>query len=52
MPPDLASHIEHESPIAIWSSSAALGVMKAGPGGNYIQAFRDKDGKHFDGGKS
>jgi hypothetical protein len=26
--------------------------MKAGPGGNYIQAFRDKDGNHFDGGKS
>jgi hypothetical protein len=32
--------------------SPALGVMKAGPGGNYIQAFRDKDGNHFDGGKS
>jgi hypothetical protein len=26
--------------------------MKPGPGGNYIQAFRDKDGNHFDGGKS
>jgi hypothetical protein len=32
--------------------SPALGVMKAGPGGQYIQAFRDKDGNHFDGGKS
>ena len=32
--------------------SPALGVMKAGPGGNYMQAFRDKGGKHFDGGKS
>jgi hypothetical protein len=26
--------------------------MKAGPGGNYMQSFRDKDGNHFDGGKS
>jgi hypothetical protein len=25
--------------------------MKAGPGGNYIQAFKDKDENHFDGGK-
>jgi hypothetical protein len=32
--------------------SPALGVMKAGPGGQYMQAFRDKDGNHFDGGKS
>ncbi len=32
--------------------SPALGVMKAGPGGNYMQAFKDKDGNHFDGGKS
>jgi len=32
--------------------SPALGVMKAGPGGNYMQALRDKDGNHFDGGKS
>ena len=32
--------------------SPALGVMKPGPGANYIQAFRDKDGNHFDGGKS
>jgi hypothetical protein len=26
--------------------------MKPGPGGNYIQDFRDKDGNHFDGAKS
>ena len=26
--------------------------MKAGPGGNYVQTFRDKDGNHFDGGRS
>ena len=26
--------------------------MKAGPGANYVQTFRDKDGNHFDGGKS
>jgi hypothetical protein len=32
--------------------SPALGVMKAGPGGQYIQAFRDQDGNHFDGGRS
>ena len=32
--------------------SPAIGVMKAGPGANYIQTFRDKDGNHFDGGKS
>ncbi|TRW45700.1 DUF1254 domain-containing protein [Georgenia yuyongxinii] len=32
--------------------SPALGVMKAGPGTNYVQAFRDKNGDHFDGGKS
>jgi hypothetical protein len=32
-------------------TSPALGVMKAGPGGNYIQAFKDKDGNRFDGGK-
>jgi hypothetical protein len=32
--------------------SPALGVMKAGPGGNYMQAFRDKDGNHFDGAKT
>ncbi|MCV3243436.1 DUF1254 domain-containing protein [Mesorhizobium sp. ZC-5] len=33
-------------------TTPALGVMKAGPGGNYIQAFKDKDGNRFDGGKS
>jgi hypothetical protein len=32
--------------------SPAVGVMKPGPGGNYIQAFRDKDGNHFDGANS
>jgi hypothetical protein len=32
--------------------SPAIGVMKAGPGANYIQTFKDKDGNHFDGGKS
>jgi hypothetical protein len=33
-------------------TTPALGVMKAGPGGNYVQAFKDKDGNRFDGGKS
>jgi hypothetical protein len=33
-------------------TSPALGVMKAGPGGNYIQTFKDKDGNHFDGAKT
>ncbi len=32
--------------------SPAIGVMKAGPGANYIQTFRDKNGDHFDGAKS
>lgn len=32
-------------------TSPALGVMKAGPGGNYVQTFKDKDGSRFDGGK-
>ena len=32
-------------------TTPALGLMKAGPGGNYVQAFRDKDGNRFDGGK-
>jgi len=32
-------------------TSPALGVMKAGPGGNYVQTFKDKDGNRFDGGK-
>jgi hypothetical protein len=26
--------------------------MKAGPGGNYVQAFKDKDGNRLDGAKS
>ena len=33
-------------------TSPALGVMKAGPGGNYVQVFMDKDGNRLDGGKS
>jgi len=33
-------------------TTPALGVMKAGPGGNYVQAFKDKDGNRFDGGRS
>ena len=33
-------------------TSPALGVMKAGPGGNYVQAFKDRDGNRFDGGKT
>jgi hypothetical protein len=33
-------------------TTPALGVMKAGPGGNYLQAFKDKDGNRFDGGKT
>jgi hypothetical protein len=32
-------------------TTPALGVMKAGPGGNYMQAFKDKNGNRFDGGK-
>ena len=32
--------------------SPSIGVMKAGPGATYIQTFRDKDGDHFDGGRS
>ncbi|MCV9943982.1 DUF1254 domain-containing protein [Rhizobium sp. BT-175] len=33
-------------------TTPALGVMKAAPGGNYVQAFKDKDGNRLDGGKS
>ena len=33
-------------------TSPAIGVMRAGPGTNYVQAFNDKNGNHFDGGKS
>jgi hypothetical protein len=32
-------------------TTPALGVMKAGPGGNYVQAFKDKDGNRLDGAK-
>jgi hypothetical protein len=31
-------------------TTPGLGVMKAGPGGNYVQAFKDKNGSRFDGG--
>ncbi|MDP9199681.1 MAG: DUF1254 domain-containing protein [Pseudomonadota bacterium] len=33
-------------------TTPALGLMKAGPGGNYVQAFKDKDGNRLDGGKA
>ena len=33
-------------------TAPALGIMKAGPGGNYAQTFKDKDGRHFEGGKN
>lgn len=33
-------------------TTPALGIMHAGPGGNYVQAFRDTDGNRFEGGKS
>jgi hypothetical protein len=33
-------------------TTPALGVMKAGPGGNYVQAFTDGNGNHLEGGKS
>jgi hypothetical protein len=33
-------------------TSPGIGIMKAGPGSNYIQAFKDKDGNRLDGGKS
>ena len=33
-------------------TTPALGRMVAGPGGNYVQAFKDKNGNRFDGGKS
>jgi hypothetical protein len=32
-------------------TTPALGIMKAGPGGNYVQAFKDKDGNRLVGGK-
>ena len=33
-------------------TSPGIGVKKAGPGSQYVQEFTDKDGNHFDGGKS
>ena len=33
-------------------TAPALGIMKAGPGGNYAQTFKDKDGHRFEGGKN
>ena len=32
--------------------SPAIGKMEPGPGANYVQTFRDKNGDHFDGGRS
>jgi hypothetical protein len=32
--------------------SPGIGRMRPGPGANYVQTFRDKDGNHFDGDKS
>ena len=33
-------------------TSPGIGIMKAGPGSNYIQTFKDKDGNRLDGAKS
>jgi hypothetical protein len=33
-------------------TTPALGIMKAGPGGNYVQAFKDKNGDRLVGSKS
>ena len=33
-------------------TSPGIGVKKAGPGSQYVQAFKDKDGNRLDGGKS
>jgi hypothetical protein len=33
-------------------TSPFIGSKKAGPGSEYVQAFKDKDGNRFDGGKS
>ena len=33
-------------------AALALGIMQAGPGGNYVQTFKDKDGRCFEGGKN
>ena len=32
--------------------SPSIGVMKPGPGANYMQTLRDKNGDHFDGGRT
>ena len=32
--------------------SPGIGRMEPGPGATYIQAFKDRDGNHFDGGRS
>jgi hypothetical protein len=32
-------------------TSPALGIMKPGPGGNYVQVFMDRNGNRLDGGK-
>jgi hypothetical protein len=32
--------------------SPSIGVMKPGPGANYLQTFKDKHGEQFDGGRS
>ncbi|HTF20904.1 MAG TPA: DUF1214 domain-containing protein, partial [Chryseolinea sp.] len=33
-------------------TTPGIGLKKAGPGSTYIQAFKDRDGNHFDGAKS
>jgi hypothetical protein len=33
-------------------TSPGIGVMKAGPGSNYVQTFKDKGGNRLDGGKT
>jgi hypothetical protein len=33
-------------------TSPGIGVMKAGPGSQYVQTFKDKDGNRMDGGKA
>ena len=40
----------HYSYGAIYTTPA-LGVMRVGPGGNYMQAFKDKNGDRLDGGQ-
>jgi hypothetical protein len=41
----------HYTSAAIYTTPSLV-VMKAGPGGNYVQAFKDKDGNRLDGAKS